>query len=163
MTNQLAETLATQFNMTAFIANRNLDGLTHEESLVAAAPGGNSTNWILGHVVATRNVVLSAVGQQPVWGEEELRRYRRGSGLLDVDDALPLDDIQRAFAESQERLLAGIASVPADDWAKPAPFNVGPVAETLGSLLTKMAIHEGYHLGQTGILRRVVGKEGALK
>jgi hypothetical protein len=163
MTNQLAETLATQFNMTAYIANANLDGISHEQSLLAAVPGSSSTNWVVGHVIATRNAVLPAVGQQPVWGEDELRRYRRGSDLLDPQDALPLDDIKRAFAQSQERLLAGIAAVPAEDWSSPAPFNVGPMPETLGSLLTKIAIHESYHFGQAGILRRVVGKAGVLK
>ena len=33
------------------VVKRNLEGLTHEESLVQPQPGGNCLNWIVGHLV----------------------------------------------------------------------------------------------------------------
>jgi len=30
-------------------------------------------------------------------------------------------------------------------------------------MVTFLAFHESYHTGQTGILRRIIGKEGAIK
>lgn len=162
-TNALAETLTTQFRMNAFIAQRNLDGITHEESLVRAAPTGNHINWLVGHVVATRCMLLPSLHQQPVWGEETLALYRRGSsGAVDAN-YLPFDDVVRAFGETYERIVEGVASLTDEELAAPAPFSPGGGPETLGSLLTKSTVHEGYHLGQTAILRRVVGKEGAIK
>ena len=159
----LTETLATQFGMNLFIAGRNLEGITNEESLVRAIPTGNHINWLVGHVVATRCAVLPSLHQEPVWGEEIVRLYRRGSsGAIDAD-YLPFDEVVRAFHESQERILAGIASLSEEELAAPAPFSPGGGPETLGSLLTKATVHEGYHFGQTAILRRVVGKPGAIR
>lgn len=161
-TNALAETLTTQLRMTSFIAARNLDGITHEESLVRAVPTGNHINWLVGHVVATRCLLLPALHQQPVWGEDTMALYRRGSSGAVNANYLPFDEVLHAFRETHERLVAGIASVTDEELAAPAPFSPGGGPETLGSLLTKSTMHEGYHLGQTGILRRVIGKEGAI-
>lgn len=35
--------------------------------------------------------------------------------------------------------------------------------ETVSSLLTVVLFHRGYHAGQTGILRRIAGKAGAIR
>jgi hypothetical protein len=159
----LAETLTTQFRMNQYIAGVNLDGITDEESRVRAIPTGNHLNWLVGHIVATRCAVLPSLHQEPVWGEDVVRMYRRGSDGASDANYLPFDEVVRAYHVTQERILAGIASLTEEELAAPAPFSPGGGPETLGSLLTKATVHEGYHLGQTGILRRVVGKPGAIK
>jgi len=159
----LAETLTIQYGMNLFILLRNTEGITHEESLIRAVETGNHLNWIVGHIVATRCAVLPALHQEPVWGDETLRLYRRGSGSAADAEYLPFDQLVSAFQTTQERILAGIAMLTEEELAAPAPFSPGGGPETLGSLLTKSTIHEGYHLGQTGILRRVTGKPGAIK
>ena len=35
--------------------------------------------------------------------------------------------------------------------------------EAVGSLLAGLLFHEAYHVGQTGVLRRLIGMDGALK
>jgi len=162
-TTALAETLAIQFGMNQYIAKMNLEGITHEESLVRAAETGNHINWLVGHVVATRCALLPSLRQEAPWGEEQTRVYRRGSSAAVDTDYLPFDEVVRAFHTTQERILAGVAALTDEELAAPAPFSPGGGPETLGSLLTKSTVHEGYHLGQTGILRRVVGKPGAIR
>jgi|ERR1044071_4498102 uncharacterized damage-inducible protein DinB len=162
-TTALAEPLTIQYGMNSFIVLRNTEGITHEESLVRAAETGNHMNWVLGHVIATRCAVLPSLHQEPVWGDDTLRIYRRGSGSANDAEYLPFDQLLSAFHTTQERILAGIAMLTDEELAAPAPFSPGGGPETLGSLLTKSTIHEGYHLGQIGILRRVAGKAGAIK
>ncbi len=159
----LAGILATQFRMNQFIVRANVDGITHEESLIRAVPGGNNMNWTLGHVVATRSDLMAALGRQPVWDDSRTRLYRRGMAAAEHPEHLPFDEVVRAFHASQDRLVEGISSLTDEDLAAPAPFSPGGGPETLGGLLTKSAIHEAYHLGQTGILRRVAGKSGAIR
>lgn len=153
---------AAQFGFNGFIAAKNTAGVTHEESLVAA-PNGHNMNWVLGHVVAVRCRFLPGVGQESPWTEEQARPYRRGIPFEDATEHLPFEEVVRAFDLTQERILAGLAAVTEEELEKPAPFSPGPQAETLGSLLATMTIHDAYHLGQTGILRKVCGKEGALR
>lgn len=159
----LAETLTTQFRMNQYIAKVNLEGVSDEESRVRAVPTGNHINWLVGHIVATRCAVLPSLHQQPVWDDDTVRLYRRGSGGAADVNYLPFEEVVRAYHESLERILAGIATLTEEELAAPAPFSPGGGPETLASLLTKATVHEGYHLGQTGILRRVAGKPGAIK
>jgi uncharacterized damage-inducible protein DinB len=161
--NALTPTLTAQFNMSQYIAGRNLDGITHEESLVRAVPDGNHINWILGHVVATRCALLPALRQEAPLAKEAMRVYDRGSSVAADADYLPFEELVRAFHLTQERIVAGVAELSDEDLAAPAPFSPGGGPETLGSLLAKSAMHECYHLGQTAILRRVVGKTGAIR
>ena len=162
-TNALAETLAIQLRMNQWIATANLEGITQQESLVRAVPSGNHINWLLGHIVATRRAVLPSLRQESVWSEERTRLYRKDQDLRENPNYLPLEEVVRAFHDSNERMLEGTAALTDEELAAPAPFSPGGGSDTLGSLLTRMTIHEGYHLGQIGILRRVVGKPGAIR
>jgi uncharacterized damage-inducible protein DinB len=47
---------------------------------------------------------------------------------------------------------------------EPAPFSpTNNPKETVRSLLATVFFHQAYHVGQTGLLRRIAGKEGAIK
>ena len=45
----------------------------------------------------------------------------------------------------------------------PGPYNRPPLTGSLGDALVRLHYHEGYHNGQIGLLRRIAGKEGAIK
>lgn len=158
----LNETLAVQFRMNDFILRSNTEGISHNDSLVRATPGSNNMNWLVSHIVATRCAVLPAVRQESIWSNEQIARYRRGMPMVEDAQHLPFEEVLAAFRATQERILAGIASTSDADFAAAAPFQPGNSPETVGTLLMKIAIHEAYHLGQTGILRRVAGKPGVL-
>jgi uncharacterized damage-inducible protein DinB len=162
MKTQIASTAAAQFRFNAFIAATNTAGVTHEESLVCA-PNGHNMNWVFGHVVSVRCALLPGLGQESPWSLEQARTYRRGMAMEDATQHLPFEEIVRAFDLTQERILAGLETLTEEDLAKPAPFNPGPQPQTLGSLLSVITLHDAYHLGQTGILRKVCGKEGAIR
>src|SRR5262249_44395986 len=59
------------------IVKLNAGGLTHEESLVQPVPAGNCLNWVLGHLVATRSHLLRGLGDEPLWDDDDWRRYDR--------------------------------------------------------------------------------------
>jgi hypothetical protein len=162
MSAALSETLTFQLRMTGGIAGLNLEGITHEESLLRATPDGTHINWIVGHLVGIRCRLLPAIGQEPVFDPATATSYR--ASLTKDSIILPFEEVVRAYNQSTERMLAGIASATDELYAGPAPFSPrGDPNETVASLLTRFMIHEAYHLGQTGILRRVSGKEGAIK
>ncbi len=56
-----------------------------------------------------------------------------------------------------------LASLSDENLAAAAPFSPrNDPDETVGSLLTLIAFHQAYHTGQTGLLRRVAGHDGAI-
>jgi uncharacterized damage-inducible protein DinB len=147
------------------VVRRNAEGLTQEDSLNQPQPGGNCLNWVVGHLLCIYDTVLPALGQEPVLGTSALKRYERGSAELhEAGEAIPLADLMVAWDETAKRVEAGLGTLTSDRMDGPAPFSPSKnPKETVRSLLTTVFFHQAYHSGQTGLLRRIAGKEGAIK
>lgn len=154
--------LSTQIHYNLGALKMNLEGLTNEESLIQPQPAGNCLNWIVGHILANRAGILGLLGQEPVWNEEEAEPYQRGSEPL-TDPALAknLNDLVAMLETSQESILAGLSEI--SDEALRAPAPSGKEGETVETGFAGLVFHEAYHVGETGILRRLLGHEGAIQ
>jgi hypothetical protein len=143
----------------------NTAGVTQEESLVQPQPDGNCLNWVVGHLVCIYNNAVPLLGQEPVMDKQLLARYDRGSApITSAAEALPLSQLLQAWDQLAARVDAGLAGLTPEYLEQPAPFSPsGNPDETVRSLLTTVLFHQAYHSGQTGVLRRVAGHEGAIK
>ena len=147
------------------VVHRNVDGITHQESLLQPEPGGNCLNWVMGHIVFARQGWLTTVlGEAPLFDAATIARYKRGSSpLTDGSLALPFEELVAAYDRAQAPLVAAMARLTSERLAEKAPFSPGnDPSETVGSLVAKLCFHEGYHIGQTAILRRVLGRVGGI-
>ena len=159
------KTIAHQFGISGRVLERNLDRISHEESLINPQPGGSCLNWLVGHLTRSRNQALALLGQRPMFPKEEFDSYDDNGGKpFRPETAIAFDELKRRFRALQEPLVNGLNGLAPEAMDRPAPFS--PTAnpkETVGSLLVSLAFHEAYHVGQTGILRRIVGREGVIK
>lgn len=121
----------------------NLDGLSDEELRTPTPNGGNSMAWLLGHIVFWRHAMAAAGGDGKAPPERVLlfQGLDRGDypGLADWS----VDEIRQRYAESSGVVRAALDQGGADtDRAR------------------QLLWHETYHVGQLGILRRVLGHAG---
>jgi hypothetical protein len=65
----------------------------------------------------------------------------------------PLAEIVAYFNSTGEALIAQLPEVPDDIWALPAIFPL-PGDPTMRDQIAWMTMHESYHIGQLGILRK---------
>lgn len=153
-----------QAGMIHGVVRRNVDGLTQEDSLVQPDPGGSCLNWVVGHLLNIYDATLPLLGQKPVMEKGALKRYDRGAPpLQDPAEALELQDLLAAWDQVAERIQAGLAGLTAEVLDRPAPHSPSNNPnETVRTLLTTIFFHQAYHAGQTGLLRRIAGKEGAI-
>lgn len=160
----LSKSLLQNFNFNQYVLSKNLEGVSHEDSLKPPAGGGNPLNWVVGHIVAARNGVHALIGAEPVWTEAEAAPYRRGSETLNAANAVPLADLVALYDDSQAKLVAYLEKASDDELAANTDLGTGggPDCETVGMNLSALQFHEAYHCGQSGILRRSLGKDGAL-
>ena len=137
----------------------NLEGVTHEESLIRPEGGGNCINWVLGHIVEHRDRMLVLMGQPAMLDEPVAARYARGSQPItaDGDDVRKLEVLKGALDESYDRLRRVVAAADEATFAAPAGKS------TVGDALVFLLGHEWYHGGQIGLLRRIAGHAGALQ
>ena len=64
--------LAGVYEFSFMAINRNLNDLAHEDSVHIPDPGGNCINWVLGHIISARGMVLLLTGGgTPVFSEAE--------------------------------------------------------------------------------------------
>jgi hypothetical protein len=152
------ENLAAMYTLDHQVLKMNLEGISHEESLVQPRPFGNCINWIMGHLVCQRNSILKMVGEEPIWGPEATEMYKRGAPpITDGAKALRFEQIMSDLDRSQELLIPALARLTEQQLA---------VSDERGTLLDKLGFlqfHEAYHAGQIGLLRRLVGKPGKIQ
>lgn len=157
------ETFRSQLQFTAGVIRKNVGDVTHAESLRSFQPAGNGLNWVLGHLVAIRSQLLVPLGGQPVWSDAECAPYdRHAAPFTEASKAKPLAEIWRAFDLTQERLLEVAGRLTAADLsATLRPDAAESPAKTRGELLAVLGFHDAYHAGQTGVIRRLLGKQPA--
>jgi hypothetical protein len=133
------------------VININLAGITQEESLKSPEAGGNCINWVLGHIIVSRNDINEIVGLGKITDEKLENLYSRGTLNINRGNAEKIETLLEIFNGSQKALEDKVADT-----------DLSSNADSLKEL-TFLAFHEAYHTGQTGLLRRVAGKEGAIK
>ena len=153
------QALSKIFELSHMALTRNLEGITPEESLHAPEPGGNSLNWVLGHLVWGRHQIFKILGKPPLWEEEKIARYARGSAPIEegAPGAEPLEEIRAVFEKTQKPLLEALGSCSAEQLAA-----TNDKGQTVAQQIAVLGYHEGYHGGQIGLLRRLLGHEGAI-
>ncbi len=158
--------LAAMYEFSYGALKRNLDGLSNQDSLIIPPEGGNCLNWVLGHLLTARGLLLTLVGGTPVLDGPKAEHYRRGSNPIQAgDDVLDIGTLRGLLNDSQQQLIPALAALADEDLAAPVPeqHRRPPLTGSVGEALLRLHYHEGYHNGQIGLLRRLAGKEGAIK
>lgn len=132
------------------VLNRNLKDITHEESLIAPAGGGNSLNWIVGHIIVSRDDIRELIGLDRLCGDD-MKMYDRDTEPVTPDKLMDLGKLIEMYNDGEGILEEKLKSTDLRD------------NNEKYRMVTFLAFHEAYHVGQTGILRRVIGKEGAIR
>lgn len=132
------------------VLNRNLKDITHSESLVTPQGGGNSINWILGHIIVSRDDIRELLGLEKLCGDD-MKMYHRGAEARGPAEFIEFSKLVEKYNSSQAILEEKLKNTDLRD------------NDEKYRMVTFLAFHEAYHAGQTGILRRIIGKEGAIK
>src|SRR5690349_4008335 len=76
------------------VLQRQINGLTHEQSLLQLPFRGNCLNWVMGHLVERRDRMLELLDKAPFLTAEQRTRYERNSPpVLNGDDAMPFETL----------------------------------------------------------------------
>jgi len=149
--------LAGAFERNLEMIKMQTKGLSHEDSLLQPPFRGNCLNWVLGHIVETRDRILELLGELPIGGEGVRARYGYGSEPVcaDGEGVLRLETLLEALERSQERINAALQRITVEELTKETEDHRGKtrVAERLFFLY----FHETYHTGQTELLRQLAG------
>ena len=137
----------------------HLKGVTYEQSLIQPPFNSNCLNWVVGHIVQNRNLMLKLLSQQTTWTDAQIERYNYGSlPVKDGHDALRLEQMAADLAMANQRLVDALKPLTSADFdALGKEVIKGMTDWTVGWTLNFLIWHETYHTGQTDILRQASG------
>ena len=156
-------TFQEQLRIIDIAVRRNLEGITHAESLQQPQPAGNCINWVLGHLVRGFQSTLADLDAGSDRSDASLERYRRGQPPIHhASEALDLQDLVRAWDASVQSIARALEDLPDEELHSPTASPTSNGDASLRSRLAFTLFHQAYHAGQLGTLRRLVGKDGAI-
>ncbi len=154
-----AQQLAEAYARNATIIQRQAEGLTHADSVLQLPFRGNCFNWVLGHILESRNTILGLLGAEPTFDPAVASRYARGSEpiLADGPGVAPFADLLGALERGQATLTDKLNTVNDEDFARETPFFSRSMP--LADFLFFLYFHDSYHTGQAEPLRQLAGKD----
>ena len=123
--------------------------------------GGNSAHWIVGHVAHFRRVALRTLGVDVPEAEWE-RSFAMGAKPSGSETMPRPEELVKAIRESGAALESRLLSISPEEADAPAPRARPDGSTTRAGVAGFLHVHETYHLGQLGYLRRTRGKPGFL-
>ena len=157
---QIEEWIVT-FNTNQWLIETQLDGLTHEDTLLELPFRGNRMNWVVGHIAEHRDWMLRAVDCTTLMPAKEAMLYRRGSdALTDDSPAVQIDTLMNYLHQAKDCIVDRLQS--ADEKFLMEIPTTGILMEshrdrTRFQRLKGLLWHETYHIGQLELLRQLTG------
>lgn len=160
---QQAQEWLETFKLNHWIIEKQVEGLSHDQTLLKLPFRANCMNWVLGHLAEHRDWMLRAVDQTTLMPAQDALRYRRGSEpISDPGEAVALAPLLDYLRRARECLLVSIEAA-STDFLIQTP-DTGLLMEsqrerTRLQRLQGLLWHETYHVGQLEILRQVAGTD----
>jgi hypothetical protein len=124
--------------------------ISHSESIWQPPFGGNSINWIMGHLVVSRCNFLMLLDVPSVWSMDQCLRFIPGSSPVTGEvDSVPFESLISAYDRTQEQLVSALDQV-SDEVLRQIKGD-----RTVAESLVFYQSHEAEHAGQLELLCRL--------
>jgi hypothetical protein len=148
-------TTAAMFARSTAIFSRTINGIPAEKWLVQPSADSNHLLWIAGHVVVHRGLTARLLGAE--WSAPWEKLFARGTKRVAADQYPPATDIEGAWEEVSEKLTTALAKANPQTLGHPALQGMPSLDGTAGGTVSFLCLHEIYHVGQMGYLRKWLG------
>lgn len=156
--------VATELTTSAQIYVRNqellakaIEGLTDEQWHTRPLQACNSALWLVGHMIWARSRALQLVGF--TWTQPWLSLFERGSKPTDISKYPSAGEVLDAWHDLCLTFPAALEAIPNDVLSKPVQQPSPSFDGTVGGMVSFLAIHETYHVGQVAYARRMLGHD----
>jgi uncharacterized damage-inducible protein DinB/uncharacterized protein YndB with AHSA1/START domain len=142
------------------LIERTFMGVKPDELWTRPTPQSNSLLWILGHMVTVRGALLKMLGDDFESGIGQ--QFARGATVQEPSTYPTREQILEASREVNARLYARLGALTGDTLAQPASRAFTPAVQTVRDQIAFLVMHDTYHVGQLGYVRKALGYEGVV-
>lgn len=151
---ELATTVSI-FHANTQLFEKTVQGLSDEKWLAQPGPDSNPLLWIAGHVVVHRALVPRIVGME--WSAPWEKLFARGAKRVDLEKYPAPAEILRAWNEVSAKLSPAFDQMTPELLGRPKFEGALSLDGTVGGTVSVLSLHEAYHIGQMGYLRKWLG------
>jgi DinB family protein len=148
-------TVAEQFRITTNLFIKAMSEVDKDEAMRRPGPVSNPLLWLAGHVIhfRTRLLTLLGVPREFPWGHI----FDTGSRVGEASIYPSPEDLVAAWEELSEILMDRLAVLTEQDLLKPPSARVPTIDATMRGAIGYFSLHEAYHVGQMGYVRKWLG------
>lgn len=157
------EQLQAQAQLQTRLVHMHLDDITHAESCIAPV-GGNSANWVLGHLIVSRDEIIGMLGGTRSQSAAMQARYGAGSQAIaaPADDVTDLNTLINLWDEQAPQFYAQLLAATPELYAQEVTRRDGSKTTLSTRIAFYLLFHEAFHLGQLEYARHAAGKHSGL-
>jgi hypothetical protein len=149
------QTLTNQFKFNDGIYERTTRGIPPEQWLIQPGQESNHLLWVVAHAAVTRAVGVHLLGGE--WSAPWQNLFTRGQERGDSSCYPSVGEVQQGWSDISRRLLAALPTASPERMGKPVEKGKPSIDGTVGGMLGFLCLHESYHLGQMGFIRKWLG------
>ena len=149
-------TVAEQIRITTNLFIKAMSGVDKDEAMRRPGPLSNPLLWLAGHVIHFRTRLLSLLGvpRDFPWGN----RFDTGSRVGATDSYPDPAELVAMWEELSELLEDRLGTLTDADLSAPPAARVPTTDATLRGAIGYFSLHEAYHVGQMGYVRKWLGR-----
>ena len=145
------------FNMNERLFLNTLAGVSDEMAKERISEHNNPFIWVATHTVWARYNSAGLLGKP---GNNPYKGLFEGFKPFDESMKFPtIEEIKSEWGKASLLLREGIMTVSEEHLEGPAPFKSPIGDDTMGGVITFLAQHESYDIGQMGLLKKFHTKE----
>jgi uncharacterized damage-inducible protein DinB len=157
------QTISKQYSLHTKLFNNVLEDIDNNKGSERLNDHVNHLQWIAGHLTNSRYSIAPIIGLKmpfPYWEiYTDLTAPPPHNRAVDTTIEYPsLTEIKKYWNSLSEPLIGKLSHLENGQLASASPFAV-PTGKTILDLLSFIASHESYHIGQMSIIRKYLGKE----
>ena len=149
------ETLNNQFKWNNGIYERTVCDIPAEQWLIQPGENSNHLPWVVGHAAVTRAVALRLVGGQ--WSAPWQNLFTRGQERMESGQYPQVSEVRQAWSDISTHLLGALPNASPESMSRPVQKGKPSIDGTIGGTIGFLCLHESYHLGQMGFIRKWLG------
>jgi uncharacterized damage-inducible protein DinB len=147
--------IASMFLANAQSFEKAIEGIPPEQWLRRPGEDSNHLTWVAGHIVTMRAIVPRFLGLE--WSAPWENLFARGARLAAPDEYPDPGEIKRAWHEVSGKLSGALANISTEVLERPVPKEAFSLDGKVGGSIALLSLHETYHVGQAGYLRKWLG------
>ena len=148
-------TVAEQFRITTNLFIKAMDGLSAEDAMRRPADWSNPLLWLAGHVTQFRGRLLTLVGVPRDFPWERI--FDTGSKVGPASMYPESTEIVALWEELSAVLEERLTVLREEELLAPPGMKVPSTDATLRGAIGYFSLHEAYHVGQMGYVRKWLG------